>query len=264
MKTRRSIVTEGESIMRIHKTLAAGLSAVALAAAPAIAQAAVVVTFNFNGAGANAGSATATDGTASLTATARRVDPPVADLTALSNLSQLSTLTQGGVPLQVTKNLTGVGVFGGQNFQLDTNFVNQQEALLFTSNRAISITGLKLGIIDINDTLQLYGVNADNSLVSLGYGGTIASGLGGAATASPWVNNGTTTLTLNSATGFFKRFLFTTAARGSDVFGGDKGQGYVVGQITATVPEPGTWGMMILGMGMLGYALRRRGALASA
>jgi hypothetical protein len=162
----------------------------------------------------------------------------------------------------VTKNATGIGVRGGANSQLDTNFLNRQETLLFSSTKAFSITGLTLGVIDNNDTLQIYGVNADDSLVSLGFDGVIKSGLNGAAT---FVNSGqNTTLTFNTPTARFTRYLFTTNERGDVVFAGDTGQGYLVGQINAVVPEPATWAMMIGGFGLVGFGLRRRRELAAA
>lgn len=41
-----------------------------------------------------------------------------------------------------------------------------------------------------------------------------------------------------------------------------KKEEWVNGQIELTVPEPATWGMMILGVGMLGLAARRRRAVS--
>lgn len=246
--------------MRAFKVFGIGLSALVMAAAPLAAQAATI--FDFTGGSGSALSVTTTGDGRTVTATAFRVNPPTTNLTTLTNLSALSAWSAGTPAglLRVTSNATGIGVRGGQNAQLDTNFLSAQETLLLTASQAFKITGLKLGIVDANDTLQIYGVKADGSLVSLGFAGTIASGLGGAAISSGAAPNGITTLTLNNATGKYNRFLFTTAARGNDVVGGGTGQGYMIAQITAAIPEPGTWAMMILGLGMMGFALRRRAA----
>lgn len=42
------------------------------------------------------------------------------------------------------------------------------------------------------------------------------------------------------------------------------GVGAFNGSVSATaVPEPGTWGMMLLGFGVIGYAMRRRGKVTT-
>jgi hypothetical protein len=175
----------------------------------------------------------------------------------LTNLSQLGT---AGL---VSTTTPGLGVAGGASApQIDTNNPAAREALLVGSSTALAITGLKLSFVDANDTLQIYGVDSDGTLVSFGYAGTIRAGLAGAATfATTSANSGTTQLTFLDATRYFDRYLFTTRIGGDVLFGGDLGQGYRIDEISAAaIPEPATWAMLIAGFGLVGAANRRRTA----
>ena len=85
-----------------------------------------------------------------------------------------------------------------------------------------------------------------------GRGVFISNGLGGAATSS---NVGTTT-TLNFTTpsAQYKQFVLTTRTDGFT----EVAQAYSIGSLTFAVPEPATWGLMIVGFGMVGLTARRR------
>jgi len=155
---------------------------------------------------------------------------------------------------------------GGANTQLDTNATrgDPREAFLLTSPQALSITGVRLSVVDLNDSFQLYGVGAGGALTSLGFDGTVSTGFGGLASA---VNTGTITtnvggvsqVTFNSPLTAFSSFVMTTRAGGDVLFGGDRGQGYRLDALSANVvPEPATWAMLILGFGLVGAVLRRR------
>jgi hypothetical protein len=151
--------------------------------------------------------------TVSLTANARRFTPLP---TALTNISQLISTTAGGADQLVDRTASSIGVVGGANTQLDTNNANQYEALYITANNLLSLKGLVLSAVDVNDTLQVYGVNATTgALTDLGFAGRIASGLGGAASFSNAAfvsNNTTTTLTFTNTMMSFFRAMFSPPA----------------------------------------------------
>jgi hypothetical protein len=178
---------------------------------------------------------------------------------ALTNTSQFT----GTGFVSVTA--PGIGVAGGaSNPQVDTNQVKHREGLLLTANKKVGITALKLSYIDSNDTLQIFGVGADGSLTSLGFDGTIRTGLGGAATVvNSSANDGTSVLTFLAPLAAYQSYLFTTRVGGDVNYGGQLGQGYRIDSITASgaVPEPATWAMFIAGFGLVGAAVRRRKAV---
>lgn len=230
------------------------LALAALAATALAAPAAAVVSFNFAGpAGTtNVNSVSRSDGSVTVTATALNytVAPGLLD-----NLSQFTSGTR-----QIQQTAPGIGVNGGaSNTQIDTNNATLREAILISANTAFGITGFKLSVIDVNDTMALFGVNDDNSLSLLGYNDRIATGFGGQALSfvNSGANQGTTTLTV-APTARFDRFVFTTAVGGDVLFGGDLGQGYRIDNISGIVPEPATWAMLVLGFGLVGAARRRR------
>ena len=205
----------------------------------------------------NAASFTTISQNVSITATARQFSVLPDTLTQLSQTSAIG-LIQQTVP--------GIGIKGGASDpQIDTNTMSKAEGILFTASRAFSLSGMKLSYIDNNDTLEIYGVNANGSLVSLGFAGIIQTGLAGAATVNfTAANNGTVVLGLLAPTGKFSRYLFTTRASGGVVYMGGTGQGYRIDSIDGVVPEPATWAMMITGFGFVGVAARRRrGAVAA-
>lgn len=237
------------------------LFAVAALAAPiALAAPAAAATWAFGGTAGNLASVSTTvAGEATLTAEARRytVLP-----TAITNISQLLSTSSTSTAMTINRTTPGIGVTGGASTpQIDTNNASQREAILVSADRLVRLSGLKLSYIDRNDTLQVYGVNADGSTVSLGFGGDINTGLAGAASfTNVAANDGTTTLTFaNTLMTAFDRYIFTTRERGDAIYGGDLGQGYRIDAISgAAVPEPASWLMLIAGFGLVGTVLRRR------
>lgn len=235
-------------------------------AAPLLAAPAGAATWVFGGANANLAAVTSTvAGDATLTAVARRFVP--APTTALTNVSQLLATTVGGAALTVSRSTPGIGVTGGgDTVQIDTNSANLREAILVTtSQQKLRLSGLKLSSVDGNDTLRVYGVGAGGALTSLGFTdglpARIRLGLDGAASFTNTAANGATTALTFANTqlpGFFG-YVFTTAVGGDVSFGGDTGQGYRLDTITGTtVPEPASWAMLVIGMGLVGGALRHR------
>lgn len=254
------------------------LVASALFAATVAAPAAAVqtLTFNFGGGtnNTNAASVARTTSGVTLTATATRFN---AFPTLLTNLSQTNA---AGATIRVTT--PGLGVTGGASTdQMDTNQPGTvgaplREAILITGSEDFSLKGLQLSFIDNDDTLQIYGVHADGSLVSLGFGGVVIpnrvapnaalSSLAGAATVSfaAGTNSGQADISFNSVSPYFTRFLFTTRERGDVNYLGTLGQGYRLNQIVANVPEPETWALLIIGFGLVGFTARRRKGVVAA
>ena len=222
-----------------------------IGASPVAAATFLTWSFGRNTGTVDVASVTKTSGTVSIVATARQF--------ALmpDALTQLSQTTETGLIRQTTP---GIGIKGGASDpQIDTNTANKAEGILLSASHAFSLKGLKLSYIDNNDTLQIYGVNLDGSLVSIGFGGAIKTGLAGAATTTfTSANDGTSVLALLAPTSRFSRYLFTTRASGAVDYLGDKGQGYRIDRIDGVVPEPATWAMMIAGFGLVGVAARRR------
>lgn len=249
----------------MHRFTAA-LAAVALTAVAAPATAASTITWNFGGpAGTtNVASTARTQDGVTLTATARRFSVP-AGATDLSGLNNLSETNDNGGAMRIQQTQPGIGVNGGGSAsQVDTN-QTWRESILVTSSAAFRLTGLKLSMIDVNDTLQIYGVGAGGALTSLGFTGLIRSGLDGEASfVNSGANGGTTTLTFLDHLGMHDGYLFTTFKRGDQTFNGVTGQGYRIDAITGGVPEPATWATMIGGFGLAGAAMRRRKAAAAA
>ncbi len=244
---------------RRHNGFAAA-AVIAMAAFAAPAAAVNTVSFNFSRAAfptpgptfANTPSVSRTSNGVSVVATALNF------LVAPGSLISLSQFTAGTRLIQQT--VPGIGVAGGASSpQIDTNNASQREAILLSADTGFVINGLRLSYIDANDTLALFGVNADNSLVRLGFSDRVINGFGGAATfTNNGANNGTTTLAFTPAGGRFDRYIFTTAVGGDVLFGGDLGQGYRIDRVSGYVPEPGTWAMLILGFGLVGISARRR------
>jgi hypothetical protein len=230
--------------------MAVAFSAAALAAAPAAA----VVSFDFSGPSGTTNVASVSRSSGSVNVTATALNFTVAP-GGINNLSQFTSGTR-----QIQQIAPGIGVNGGASSpQIDTNQPANREAILLSANTGFNITGMRLSRIDANDTLALFGVNADDSLSLLGYNNRIINGFGGQALSftNSGANGGTTTFTV-APTGRFDRFVFTTAVGGDVLFGGDLGQGYTIDSITGYVPEPATWAMLILGFGLVGFSARRR------
>ena len=160
--------------------------------------------------------------------------------------------------------------------QLGTVGSPLREAFLLTGSDAFRLTNLTLTRVDSDDTLQIYGVNANGSLVNFTYGtgtnplsnnadrmaGAIAGGAGGSLLNLVYAPvSQSNTGTASFGTGIvqrFQRYLITTRVGGDVNYLGAPGQGFSLSNLTATVPEPATWGMMLVGFGFVGVAARRR------
>lgn len=247
------------------------IAAVALAAA-APAAAVTQLTFSFGGGtagGTSLPSLAVTNGALTLTASARLFTASPNSLTNLSDTVVESPLTWS---------LPGIGVSGGgSNFGVDTNVPDAREGILISGSRTFSLAGLQLSRVDNDDTLQVYGVRSDGSLVNLGYPGIIRRQLGGPnaslsllageATGPAYIsslNGGTQSLSLVNPTSFFSSYLFTTRQAGDESYLGTTGQGYRLDSLVVGVPEPESWALLIVGFGLVGVAARRRQTAVSA
>jgi hypothetical protein len=56
----------------------------------------------------------------------------------------------------------------------------------------------------------------------------------------------------------FVSYLITTRIGGDVTYLGTPGQGFALSSLTATVPEPATWALLVLGFGLVGFARRRQ------
>lgn len=244
-------------------------TAALLATVIATPASAVTLVAGFNGAGGNVASIAKSNISLDLTLSAlsfANVQP-----NALSSITGNSATAR-----TLSQNASGVGVVGGfVDLQMDTNLVGVREAFLVTGSSGFLLTRLVLGNVDADDTLQIYGVNANGSLVSFSYGsgnnplnnaaartaGAIGSGAGGSLlnlTYNAGLNGGTASFDTGLNVTRFTRYLITTRVGGDVNYLGAPGQGFTLSGLTATIPEPATWGMMLVGFGFVGVAARRR------
>jgi hypothetical protein len=235
------------------KSISGAVALFALAtAAPAAAT--INLTFSYLGApNQTPASVVRTANGVTLTAQAKRFGFAPA---ALTNISQLTAGT-----LRTTA--SGMGVNGGfLNASLDTE-TNSREAVGGGGSRTLRLSGMLLNLVSNADTLQVFGVNTDTGdLESLGFGGTIRTGLAGAATfVNTAANGGTTALTFTSLSPVYTQFLLTTRTDGRN---STTIQDYRIGSLTFAVPEPQSWALMIVGFAMVGATARRRKAAATA
>jgi hypothetical protein len=252
-------------------------TAALLAATVAAPASAVTLIANFNEAGGTT-VASVSRSNISLNLTVSGISFANVEPGALTNISANSATARN----ITTNNFTGptargLGISGGaDNAQMDTNQVGRREAFLITGSNAFYLTGLVLNRVDPDDTLQIYGVNANGSLVSFAYGtgnnplgnnlaadraaGTIQGGAGGSLLNLSLAGGTQATASFN--TGLvntrFTRYLITTRLNGNVNYLGTGGQGFALSGLTATVPEPATWGLLLVGFGLVGVAARRR------
>ncbi|WP_240325548.1 PEPxxWA-CTERM sorting domain-containing protein [Sphingomonas mesophila] len=232
-----------------HIVLAASLAFTS----PAMA----ATTLNFTGTTAVVPSYSTSSGSLGVTATAYTYTGAPSLLDGM-NLSSLTSSTQ------LSRSVNGIGVCteggsaagtSGECPQVDTNGSTNEALLLnFTGGSNISISNAVLNIVDLDDTLGIYGVALNGTLDFLGFNNFIATG--GAGFTSTLTNAGLTqySLVFNPAVSGFSRYLFTSTR--------DTADGYRLRSLTiAAVPEPEIWAMLLLGFGAIGFQMRRRNQL---
>jgi hypothetical protein len=255
----------------------------ALIATAAVPASAVTVVASFNGAGTNIASVSNTSNPHFTLTVSGRSYTGVAS-------NALTTLTANSPTLRdLTRNAGGLGIVdGGSGAQMDTNSNTRREAFLVTGTAAFYLTNLTLSSVDSDDTLMIYGVRSNGTLRAYSYGtGTLATGTAAQITAARTAgaiiggaggsllsnvrtaaNGGTNAFGTGIVSGVgsekFTRYLITTRVGGEVTYLGTLGQGFALSALTATVPEPATWAMLVVGFGLVGFARRRRTAVVAA
>lgn len=115
-----------------------------------------------------------------------------------------------------------------------------------------------------NISVYLGSLDAGNNIDVLGIGGAVLRSFSGADLAAPGMANGSRT------SGAANRLVTFSGSGGEQLTGlrfSTDSNAFEFDNIrfaaAAAVPEPGTWAMMILGFGVVGYAMRRRPSLRS-
>ena len=251
----------------------------ALIATAAVPASAVIVVASFTGTGANIASVSNTSSPYFTLTVAARSYTGVAS-------NALTTLTANSPTVRnLTRSAAGLGVEGGGSAtQMDTNSNTRREAFLVTGTAAFYLTNLRLTSVDQDDTLMIYGVRSDGTLRAYSYGtgntaandsaartaGAIIGGAGGSLLSNvrTAANGGTNAFGTGIVSGVgsekFTRYLITTRVGGEVTYLGTLGQGFALQALTATVPEPATWAMLVVGFGLVGFARRRRTAVVAA
>lgn len=228
------------------------LPAITALAAVAAAPAAAVTTFNFGGTVGNVAEIVLPGNFGTVTAKALRYSILPSALASFGNFDVTGDLS---------RQTMGIGVVGGADSnQLDTNQASNRQAILLTGSQAFRLSGFRLSAVDADDTLSIFGVNANNnSLTLIGFGGPIRTNLSGVLTNTSTGGNGGTNAITIAPTDLFSSFIFTTALPGNNgATGFVGGQGFRIDSVTGFVPEPGTWAMLVLGFGLVGATARRR------
>ena len=250
-------------------------TAALLATAISAPASAVTLVANFTDVGAATSSVTKSNISLGVTVSARRFSLSAGTFTndGLTNISSFMAPVNAAV--SITRQAGGLGVVAGgvSNSQMDTNTANSREAFLVTGTDTFRLKGLRLTQVDMDDTLQVYGVGPGGVLTNIGYGtgfsmtssaavstsATIVGGAGGTLLNNirTAANGGTNDFGLANQLRFGS-YIITTRVGGQTNFLGTPGQGFGLQALTAVVPEPATWGLMIVGFGMVGVAARRR------
>lgn len=182
-----------------------------------------------------------------------------------------NALTAFGTPTAANVNRInrGIGVNGGAgNGEVDTATAARREMILLTGSKYFKLDQLTLRNTDAEDTLHIYGVNTNGTLVNFAFGtgtdavASNAARLAGALRSLPGVTSlsadGGTAIVNTGINQYFTRYLLTTRVAGEVTYLGNTGQGFTLGSLTATVPEPATWAMLLAGFGLVGVVSRRR------
>ncbi len=255
-------------------------TAALLATAVAAPASAVTLVANYNAAGTAVGSVSKSNISINVAVSAVRFRPTPSSLANLSQTVVPSNSTS------IVRTAAGLGISGGgSGTQMDTNQLGTvvaplREAFLVTGTKAFYLTNLVLTSVDADDTLLIYGVNTNGTLVKFSYGtgtsttavpggalaGTIKLGAGGSLLGLTYgaANGGTASFGTGLVDTRFTRYLITTRVGGDVQYLGTGGQGFALSGLTATVPEPATWGLLLVGFSMVGVAARRRSRAVAA
>jgi len=178
---------------KIMKSILA--TAALLATAIAAPASAVTLVASFTDVGAAMSSVTKSNISLGVTVSAVRFSLSAGTLTndGLTNIS--SFLAPVNAAVSITRQASGLGVVAGgvSVSQMDTNTANSREAFLVTGTDAFRLKGLRLTQVDMDDTLQVYGVGPGGVLTNIGYGTGFSSTDSGSHFAAAKINSGSTT-----------------------------------------------------------------------
>ena len=156
------------------------------------------------------------------------------------------TGTLAGTPFAATATFTGVG---------DTS-----AAFMSGLTKYVPLTSLTVaapgGPYTVGTTTQFYFNNGNFAGLFFGSNGTG----GGSFAGGPLTGyNGVSTMPTTALTVTAAPFAFFTTNQGDVILDSFTNGSFSASVASsAAVPEPATWGMMILGFGVAGYAMRRR------
>jgi hypothetical protein len=156
-----------------------------------------------------------------------------------------------GGPVQTGFTFTGGTLFTGSQTNVHDDpagdastyvvVLGGPDVATLTTPTTISALSLYIGSVDTWNSISFY--TGDNVLINTILGPDLRAAAGGSSTVD--VTDG--------------RFFFDLAGQNVDAVTFSSSQNSMeFDNIAASVPEPGVWAMMLLGMGGLGYALRRR------
>ncbi|WP_394647792.1 PEPxxWA-CTERM sorting domain-containing protein [uncultured Sphingomonas sp.] len=193
---------------------------------------------------------------------------PAAAVTFVADNGSSDVFTASAVGAQVTfDNATapGFSVVGGGT--MTSNVWNQganpQGApannvfMYVLANSSATVTSLAGAFQNVS--LYLGSIDAGNTIDVLGQGGAVLRSFTGTDLVAPNMATGNQTSDLTNR-------LITFKASGNEQLTGVRFSSSVNSlefdnvRFSAAVPEPATWAMMILGFGVVGYAMRRRPA----
>ena len=166
-------------------------------------------------------------------------------------------------PITYTFNGDFTGTLAGNPFSANATFTGMGDtssAFMSGLTKYVPLTSLTVaapgGPYTVTTTTQFY-LNGGN-YAGLFFG---SNGTGGGSFAGGPIPgfDGVSTLPTTTLANTFGVFAFLTTDQG-DVFIDSFTNGTFSASATAAaaVPEPATWGMMLLGVGAVGYAMRRR------
>ena len=190
--------------------------------------------------------------------------------TTLNGVAATFSATSGGSPgnfsYKSQAGYTGVGVEGGGTLEID---IDQSIAASFGA--PINISGFTIALLfdgpeygDVNETAEIRAVFSDNTVHTFTFSAT-------GSTTGSWSGGGTFSNLSTATDGSGAVWNFTNPFEGAAITSlsftaiqGSCGSGACTNQSDFTlisvsaVPEPGSYAMMLAGLGLMGFVVSRR------